>query len=132
MSLIASTLSGKGIMPCLGILNPRYSSSFLAKTYFSALTSNPFYFSLLSTLSNLSMWSSKDLLLIIKRSSMYVLTSRPLNNSFIFSWNISGLLNSPMGSFWYSYLPQGSNIVQILLRKGIIWYDNIPCLNQMM
>ena len=38
MFLIASTLSGKGIMSCQVILNPRYSSSFLAKKNFSAFT----------------------------------------------------------------------------------------------
>ena len=36
MLLIASTLSGKGIVCCLDALNPRYSSSFLAKKDFSA------------------------------------------------------------------------------------------------
>ena len=36
MFLMSSTLSGKGIMPCLVILNPRYSGTFLAEMDFSA------------------------------------------------------------------------------------------------
>ena len=80
---------------------------------------------MLSPLSSFLMLSWKDLLLIIKRSSMYYLTySRPLNNLFIFSWNISGLLHGHMGRFWYPYLPQGSTIVHSFLETGhnLTWY----------
>ena len=86
MFLIASTLWGKGIVPCLIILNPRYSRSFPAKKDFSTFTLNPFCFNLLNALSILLMWYSKYLLLIINRSSIYVVTySRPLNNLYIFA-----------------------------------------------
>ena len=56
---------------------------------------------------------------------MYYLTySRPLNNLFIFSWNISGLLHGHMGRFSYPYLPQGSTIVHSFLETGhnLTWY----------
>ena len=55
MFLIASILSSEVIMPCLVIQNPRYSSSFLAKEDFSAFTLKPFWFNLLSIMSNLLM-----------------------------------------------------------------------------
>ena len=40
------------------------------------------------------------------------------------SWKISGLLHKPIGSFWYSNLPQGKTIVHNFLDIGhsLIWY----------
>ena len=49
----------------------------------------------------------------------------PSNSTDIFSWKILGLLQTPIGSFWYSYLPQCSTIVQSCLAPGdnsIWWY----------
>ena len=68
-------------MPYIVILNPRYSSSFLAKKDFFTFTLKPFGFNLLSTLSNLFILSSQDLLLIIKSSSIYVL--RTISSFFL-------------------------------------------------
>ena len=48
---IASTLSGKGIMPCLVILKPRYSSTYLAKKDFSVFTLKSADLSLIKKLS---------------------------------------------------------------------------------
>jgi len=45
---------------------------------------------------------------------------------------ISGILHSPIGSLWYSYLPQGKTMVQSFLAFGLIWCDNIPYSNPRM
>ena len=54
MFLIASTLLGRGMMPSLVILKPKYSSSSFAKKDFSAFTLKPAACSFLSTLPTLS------------------------------------------------------------------------------
>ena len=41
-------------------------------------------------------------------------------SSLIFSWKMSGALHNPMGSFKYSYLPQGSTTVHNLDELGVI------------
>ena len=69
MSLIARTLSGKGIMPCLVILKPRYSKLYLAND-FSALIMKPAALSFFTTIFTLFRWSSKLPLLKIERSSI--------------------------------------------------------------
>ena len=42
----------------------------------------------------------------------------PPNSLDIYFWKLSGLLQTPVGGFWYSFLPQGSMIVQICLAPG--------------
>ena len=100
MCLIACTLFGKGIMPSLVIKKPRYSRLSLANLDFSALILKPAAFSFFKTTFTLYKWSWKLPLLMIQKSSILALTySKSLNNSFIFSWKISGLLHSPIGNF---------------------------------
>ena len=57
---------------------------------------------------------------------MYARTmSNPSNSLDTFSWKILGLLQTPICSFWYSYLPHDSTIVQKCLDPGdnyIWWY----------
>ena len=45
----------------------------------------------------------------------------------IFSWEISGLLQTPIGSFWYLYLPPGIKIVHRCLAPWdkSIWYYHV-------
>ena len=58
MRLIACTLSGKGIMPCLGILKPRYSKLSMAKNDFCALILKPATFSFFIIFYTLFRWST--------------------------------------------------------------------------
>ena len=82
MCLIACTLSGKGIIPCLVLSKSRYSKLSLAQNDYSALILKPAAFSLLRTIFTLCRWSSKLTLLMMKRSLISALTySKPLNNS---------------------------------------------------
>ena len=63
---------------------------------------------------------------------MWALTiSNPLKSSDIFSWNILGLLQNPIGSFWYSHFPHGSKIVQSWFFWVITLYYNTPYLSLM-
>ena len=92
ISLIACTLTGIGIIPCLVILKPRDSKLSLTKDDFSALILKPntiFFKLFLLYLHGL-----------IHRSSMQALTySKPSNDSSIFSWKISRLLQISLAIF---------------------------------
>ena len=68
ISLIACSISGKGIMLFLFILKPRYSKLSMAKNDFSALIFKPAAFSFFKTIFTLIRWSSKLPLLMINRS----------------------------------------------------------------
>ena len=46
------------------------------------------------------------------------INSSPAISSDTFSWKMSGLLQSPIGSRWYSNFPKGSTIVQYHLEVG--------------
>ena len=69
--------------------------------------------------SNTVRWSLIQFAFVTSMPSIYAPTmSNPANKSDIFSWKILGLLETPVGNFCYSYLPQGSTIVRRRLDTG--------------
>ena len=115
---VPSTLSSKVV------LKSRYSNSFMSKKVFLHSLWSQLILIYLEPCLLFFTWSSKKSLLVIRISSIYVLTySRPSNDSFICSWIYNRLLYSLIGSFWYSYFPQGNAIVHSFLEKehDLIW-----------
>ena len=130
IALITSTLDDSGLTPLLLTQKPIHPVYVYPKKDFYAFTFNPAYASLYRTMSKAFIWSSKLLLVITSTSSMYTLTMlKASNSSDIFAWKRLGLMQTPICSFWYSYLPQGSKILQSCLDPGDNLYDSIPYLN---
>src|SRR5687768_13493520 len=117
---IASTFFVMGLIPFLVIQYPRYSSSAWQKEHLDAFIFRPASDNWFKAPSRCSKCSLKSVLDIISKSSRYALAnSKPTISSLIFSWKISGLLHSPIGSLKYSYLPHGSTTVQSLEALGV-------------
>ena len=116
---IALTFLGTGWIPVQVIQYPRYSRAERPKIDFLAFIFSPTLVSRLKTSSSLSRWSCQCDVDNINRLLMYARTnSRPSISVDIFSWNMSGLFDSPIGSLLYSYLPHGSTIVHSFLLSG--------------
>ena len=76
-------------------------------------------------LSRYFMWSKK--LLFVMTITLYMCACNILNipkSSDISSWDLLGLLQTPIFSLWNSHFPKGITIVQIYLDTGFnsMWY----------
>ena len=115
-------VSPRGYLP----QKPRYSISIEPKNDFSPFTFNPASASFWNYFPNYFLSSVTYVLVTTSMLSIHTCTlSNPSYSSDIFSWNISGLLHMTRGSFWYSYFPQGSTILQRYFDPGdnyIWWY----------
>ena len=105
---------------------PRYFSSWVEKSHFFKLKSNPALFSHFKSWLNFSRWSSKTSLVAVKLPSRQVRTkSQPCINSDIFCWNMSWLPVTPIGRRRYSYCQKGVTILQYFYEfpfEGIVYY----------
>ena len=111
MALIVSTLDTRDMTPSLPTPKPRYSVYVHLKNYFSSLHFSPISASFCRTFSRAFRWSAKSYFVIASMPSIYPRTvSKAFNRSDIFSWKISGLLQTPKGNVWFSYFP---NIITI-------------------
>ena len=100
--------------------NPDIPSRSVQNLNFSILHLSPFALSFVSNSSNLFKWLDQSSLVIIKMSLIYALINYiPRNISFIFSWKLSGELNTPIGGRLYLYFPHGRIIVHKLLASPL-------------
>ena len=103
MYLMEYNLYPRGISILFLTHKPMYLVSIHPKNEFSIFILNPASASLCKNFSRYLTWSKKSFLVITSMSYMYTPTiSNPSNSLDIFYWNISRLLQKPMGSFWYS------------------------------
>ena len=119
MYFMASTLVHRGLTLYLLTQKPRYSVSVHLRNNFSAFTFNSSSMNICKSFSIAFRWSANPCLVITSILYMYAHTiSNPSKSSDVFSWKISGILQNPIGSFWYLYFPHGSTIVQTCLSPG--------------
>ena len=119
MALMVSALDARGLTLYLFTPKSRYSVSVHSKNYFYTFTFKPDAVSFYNNFHGAVIWSVKSFLVTTNTLSIYARTILdPLKSSDIFSRNISGLLQTPIVSFWYSQLPHRSKIVQSCLDPG--------------
>ena len=78
-------------------------------------------------------WSVKSFLVITSTLYMYTHTiSNPLRTLYVFYWNISGLLQPPIGSFWYLVLEEYGPTIKYIYGPGSYIVDalsRLPLIN---
>ena len=111
MDLMAYNLNARGLTLSLITQTTRYSIFVRPNNYSSVFYFNPASASFCKTFSRDFNWSAKPFLVITSTLCMYICTiSKPLNILDIFSWRISGVLQTPIGSFRHLHSPLGRKI----------------------
>ena len=104
--LIATNFDERGITPCSMNWKQRQSIFVHSNNHFSAITFNTA--SIISCKNFCDSFGLSVNYFLVVTGTLPIYAHTILNsskNSDIFSWNISGLLHTPIESSWYSYFP---------------------------